>query len=57
MAKSKLNATIDSGLFDSFEKYCKNNDKNRSALIERLIRKYLLDEGVLKEEKKKVKNG
>ena len=47
----KLNATIDDDIFYLFEEYCISNDKNRSAVVERLIKEFLEKEGKIKKVK------
>ena len=41
MPKKPMTASIDAELLNLFEKYCINEDKNRSAVLERLIKEYL----------------
>jgi len=52
MPKKPMTASIDAELLNLFEKYCINEDKNRSAVLERLIKEYLELKGQIK---KKVK--
>jgi len=39
--KSKVGFSVDRDTYAEFEKYCDDNDINKSKLVERMLRKFL----------------